>query len=553
MVYIIDAVFEMEETWVMTTGDDPGQRAQNCDESGENMKIAKLRLAAGAALFAGIAGMPAMLAAGPQLPLSLRSMPRIGEVDPRYQAYNIDLIAITGMPQKTASAAAPSQGDEKVDTVMSGIKLEQPLDLYSPRLRKLARGLGPAYLRTSGTSANSVYFQNDDKPPLSTPPAGYNSVLTRGQWKGVVDFLHAVDARLLMSFTVNAAVRDASGTWTPLQAKPLADYTRSIGGEIAAAELFNEPNLPNYGGAPKGYDGAWFARDEAAFRTFAAAELPKMKIVGPGDVAVANIPLPGNLTGAQLMTGSPAPRFDVISYHFYPAVAPRCAPANTPVGTSPELSMTDAWFRRTEKSLLDHKALRDRYAPGAPIWNTETAGAACSGAPWSATFLDSFRYVDQLGRLAKLGADMVFHQTLVGGNYGMLEPETFAPRPNYWVAYLWKRLVGATVLDAGSSELGLHLYAQCSPGRKGSVTLVAVNAGNDGKSLAVGAGAQVYTLTAPELQSKTVLLNGARLGLGPKDALPHLAPRSVKDGNVALPATSITFVQVAGAKNSACY
>lgn len=110
-----------------------------------------------------------------------------------------------------------------------------------------------------------------------------------------------------------------------------------------------------------------------------------MKVVGPGDVIVANMPLPCNLTGAQLTTGASTPKFDVISYHFYPAVAPRRAPANTPLGTSPELSMTDAWFERTEKSLIDHKTLRDRYTPGAPIWNTETAGAACSGAPWRAT------------------------------------------------------------------------------------------------------------------------------------------------------------------------
>lgn len=480
-------------------------------------------------------------------------MPKIGEVDSRYQAYNLDLIAITGMPAKTANTGYQSHSDERVDTVMSGVKLEKPLDLYNPLLRVLAAGLGPAYLRTSGTSANSVYFQNDDKPAPAVPPAGYNSVLTRAQWKGVVDFMHAVDARLLMSFTVNLAVRDSAGTWTPLQAKPLVDYTRSIGGEIAAAELFNEPNLPNYGGAPKGYDAAWFARDEAAFRAFAAKELPKMKIVGPGDVVVANIPLPGNLTGAQLMTATPPPKFDVISYHFYPAVAPRCAPSNTPVGTSPELSMTDAWFERTEKSLTDHKALRDRYAPGAPIWNTETAGAACSGAPWSATFLDSFRYVDQLGRLAKLGADAVFHQTLVGGNYGLLEPETFTPRPNYWAAYLWKRLVGSTVLDPGTAGPGLHLYAHCSPNRKGGVTLIAVNAGKTDRTLQGDAGAQIYTLTAPELQSKSVLLNGKALKLGAKNSLPRLQGRTVKDGNLPLPATSITFAQIAGAKNAACY
>jgi heparanase 1 len=486
-----------------------------------------------------------------------RRFPLVGHIDPRFQAYNLDLIAITGMPAppaKPASAKPADQAhDDKIlDTVMSGVKLEQPLDLSNARLRQLARALGPAYLRTSGSSANSVFFQNDDKPAPAQPPAGFNSVLTRAQWKGVLDFAHAVDAKLLMSFTVNAAVRDASGVWTPRLAKPLADYTHAIGGDIYAAELFNEPNLPSYGGVPKGYDAAGFARDQVAFRAFAAKSLPKMKIVGPGDVAIADAPLPGGMTSAALMTGNPPPRFDIVSYHFYPAVSPRCAPSNSPVGASPDKALSEEWLGRTDKSFQDHKALRDRYAPGAPIWNTETAGAACSGAPWSATFVDSFRYVDQMGRLAKQGASAIFHQTLVGGNYGLLEPETFTPRPNYWAALLWRRTVGTTVLDAGPIRPDLHLYAHCQPQAKGGVTIVAINTGTTSRSLDLGGKAEVYQLTATELQSKTVLLNGAPLALGDKDAVPALKPQSIASGEVALAPTSITFIQLPQANNPVC-
>ncbi|MGR4863237.1 hypothetical protein ACIPQB_05640 [Caulobacter sp. LARHSG274] len=496
------------------------------------------------------------VATAQDVPLAPRSFPRVGQVDPRFQAYNLDLIAITGMPPPKPASAAPSDeqshADAQVQTVMSGVKLEKPLDLSNPRLRKLAAALGPAYLRTSGTSANSVYFQNDDRSAPEQPPAGYGSVLTRAQWKGVIDFARAVDAKLLMSFTVNTAVRDPSGRWTPLQAQPLVDYTHAIGGEIYAAELFNEPNLPNYGGAPKGYDGAWFARDQVAFRAFATKSLPNMKIVGPGDVVMNNMPLPGNLTGASLMTGEPTPRFDIISYHFYPAVAPRCAPASSPVGTSPDKALTEEWLGRTDPSLLDHKALRDRYAPGAPIWNTETAGAACSGAPWSATFIDSFRYVDQLGRLAKLGASAVFHQTLVGGNYGLLDPETFAPRPNYWAALLWRRTVGTTVLDAGPLRPDLHLYAHCQARVKGGVTVIAINTGTEPQVLDLGGKARLYALTATELQSATASLNGRPLALGHKDALPGLTPQSITGGKVTLAATSINFIALPDARNPAC-
>ena len=504
-----------------------------------------------------LVGATGTLAKADETTISPKHLALAGHVDPRFQAYNLDLIAITGMPAppaKSASGPADDQtrSDERVATVMSGVKLEKPLDLYNARLRTLASALGPAYLRTSGTSANSVYFQNDDKPPLAQPPAGYGSVLTRAQWKGVIDFARAVDAKLLMSFTVNTAVRDQAGLWTPLQAQPLVDYTRAIGGNIYAAELFNEPNLPSYGGAPKGYDGAWFARDHVAFRAFAAKSLPKMKIVGPGDVVMNNMPLPGNMTGASMMAGAPSPRFDIISYHFYPAVAPRCAPSNSPVGTSPDKALTEEWLGRTDKSLADHKALRDRYAPGAPIWNTETAGAACSGAPWSATFIDSFRYVDQLGRLAKNGASAVFHQTLVGGNYGLLDPDTFAPRPNYWAALLWRRTVGSTMLDAGPLRPNLHLYASCQPGVRGGVTLVVINTGTGPQVLDLDGKAQLYALTASTLQSATVDLNGRRLSLDGNDALPALKPKTITNGKVSLAPTSINFIQLPNAGNRIC-
>jgi len=39
-----------------------------------------------------------------------------------------------------------------------------PIDLSNPRLRKLAAALGPAYLRVSGTWANTVYFHDFDTP-----------------------------------------------------------------------------------------------------------------------------------------------------------------------------------------------------------------------------------------------------------------------------------------------------------------------------------------------------------------------------------------------------
>jgi heparanase 1 len=91
--------------------------------------------------------------------------------------------------------------------------------------------------------------------------------------------------------------------------------------------------------------------------------------------------------------------------------------------------------------------LRDQFQHGKPVWVTETAQSSCGGDRWAQTFLDTFRYLDQLGRQAQRGVQTVMHNTLATGEYGLIDRETMTPRPNYWAALLWRRLMGTTVLD----------------------------------------------------------------------------------------------------------
>ncbi len=54
-------------------------------------------------------------------------------------------------------------------------------------------------------------------------------------------------------------MRNEKGTWQPHQVQAILDYTKTIGGEISAAEFFNEPSHASHGDAPKGYNGVNFA------------------------------------------------------------------------------------------------------------------------------------------------------------------------------------------------------------------------------------------------------------------------------------------------------
>ena len=84
------------------------------------------------------------------------------------------------------------------------------------------------------------------------------------------------------------------------------------------------------------------------------------------------------------------------------------------------------------------------------LWITETADAACGGNSWVSTFLDTFRDLNQLGSMAQRGVDVVMHNTLDASDYGLLDENTLAPRPDYWAALLWRKLMGTTVLNPGA-------------------------------------------------------------------------------------------------------
>ncbi|MGC4049113.1 MAG: hypothetical protein QM757_06310 [Paludibaculum sp.] len=198
--------------------------------------------------------------------------------------------------------------------------------------------------------------------------------------------------------------------------------------------------------------------------------------------------------------------------------------------------------------------LRDQFEPGKPLWLTETGETACGGNPWASTFLDTFRYLNQLGTLARQGVQVVAHNTLAASDYAFIDEETMTPRPNYWAALAWRRLMGTTVLDAGpAGSPNLHLYSHCLRGQAGGVAVLAINADRASAfELLTPAPSSLYALTATDLMGSTVQLNGKDLNLGAGDALPEIAGKATPAGLVRLAPASITFLAFPNAANPSC-
>jgi hypothetical protein len=142
------------------------------------------------------------------------------------------------------------------------------------------------------------------------------------------------------------------------------------------------------------------------------------------------------------------------------------------------------------------------YTPGKPLWITETAEAAAGGG-------------------------------------------------NPWAALLWRQLMGTTVLDPVVPDTpNVYVYAHTLRDRPGGVAVLVLNVDRrESRTLEITAPAERYTLTAGQLTSGGVELNGAKLELGADDELPVLAGESEGPGVLTFGPTTITFLASADTGN----
>lgn len=450
------------------------------------------------------------------------------ELDPRYQSYNIEMVEVTGGEFWKPYDSGP------------GKVVRPPLDLSSVRLRNLAKGLGPVYIRVSGTWANATYFDADGSTG-GTAPAGFSAVLTAAQWKGVGEFAKAIDSEIITSFPASAGTRDADGKWKPDQARSLLKFSVDNKIPLVAAEMFNEPTLP-VGNMPAGYNADGFARDLAILQPVIKEEMPKLKLVGPGSTAEDRpLVVKATFTTPEILKKT-GPVFDVFSYHAYPKVSERCGSKE-----GPEIALTQEYLSRVPKDAEYYRAARDAGLPGAPMWITETAQAACGGDRWAATYRDVIRYINTLGALAVGDGDVVFHNTLAASDYGLLDEDGLVPRPTYWAAVLWAKLMGPSVhaLKDKVNTDDLAVYAHCTPKgtkEKGLTYAVVNSSTTKARTVATPSGSgTVYLLGSDSLDSSATTLNGKALEVDANGELPELKGNQAK-GATEVPPASVAFV-----------
>lgn len=208
---------------------------------------------------AGCSPVSAMPQAAPATSVNPVEMPRVGTVDARYQSYNVEMLEVTGgefwRPYEskaedatTEDASPPSGSGGAPAGIPSNLyAYRPPIDLSDARLRTLARALAPAYMRVSGTWANTTYVPAEGEELPDSPPSGYGGILTPGQWKGVVDFSEAVDAAIVTSFAIGPGVRAEDGTWTrPSRRAACSTSRRQTAGPLVRRSSSTSPTWPSW-------------------------------------------------------------------------------------------------------------------------------------------------------------------------------------------------------------------------------------------------------------------------------------------------------------------
>ncbi|XP_057519906.1 heparanase-like protein 1 [Amaranthus tricolor] len=292
--------------------------------------------------------------------------------------------------------------------------------------------------------------------------------LRLGRWDALNNFFSKTGA--VITFGINALYgrqksKDGAwiGPWDSSNAYDFIKYTVSKGYKIDSWEFGNELSGSGVGAR---VDAARYGNDLKKLKGI-IDELYKSSPSKPSLLAPGGFFSEDWFTRLLQVTGPGV--LNALTHHIY----------NLGAGNDPNLpsKILDPTFLSKISKTFDvlNKTIHE-YGPWTHAWVGEAGGAFNSGGHLvSDAFIDGFWYLDQLGLAATYNTKVYCRQTLIGGNYGLLDKTTFVPNPDYYGALLWNRLMGRKVLQVDNvASPYLRSYAHCTKGRAG-ITLLLIN------------------------------------------------------------------------------
>jgi len=456
-------------------------------------------------------------------------------------------------------------------------------DLTHPNLIAAARGLSPLFIRIGGSFADIATYNMSTSSTSNLGEAATTTnrfatacdrnrqlCLTMQRWAEVLKFAHDVGARIFFTLSYIQHTRDESGEndqqdWDSTNARQLLQYTaqskyaNTVYGFELGNELTHKHKIQNITRLVNAYEELRHIIDE----TWSSANnrKTKPKILGPASIG------PSQTTKLLKALGS---RIDIATYHKYHGG-----------GKDPNLVQ----FAKGT-SIIQHPTnfheLSDAvniYMDKPEVWVGEGAMAFNSGRQnITDSFVGSFWFTNLLGAISKSRPHTVYcRQALVGGYYELISHETMKAMPDYWIAHLWKKLVGTKVIGPiispsredspdeytfgccegpGYDTLLIHTF--CAKEESSNPIFIITNIDKTSPfSLNItipGTHITKYILTGKDgrRDSRSVLLNGNHLLTIDNGKLPEIVGEDTDDLVVTLPPVSIAFVVVHGFQVDEC-
>jgi hypothetical protein len=336
-------------------------------------------------------------------------------------------------------------------------------------------------MRIGGTDCDAAYFCPNEGD-CTMPPAylaGFrkeeertNSVLTHEDIRRAADFAAASGNRIMFCLNMGPGPRDPkSGAWQTENARQLIRYAKSLpqGDRFQIWEAGNEVNVMSFNyRLPKFLIPQQFAADLRRLRDVIDSESPGAKLAAPSDyfVPLATV---GDLQFTARLLPLARPLIDLVTWHLYATQSERC-PYPHP---SSQRTLFDASIKAMNRGFA-------RYVKAAagnlPVVNGESASAQCGGQVGvSDTLLDALWYADWIGMMSEAGSSGVIRQTLVGSDYGLLDPVSYQPRPTFLALVLLKRQIARYHLKTSTNQPDILAHAFCASSGDGALTVVIAN------------------------------------------------------------------------------
>lgn len=360
-------------------------------------------------------------------------------------------------------------------------------DLEDPRLINMVKEAGPVWLRIGGTMADGVYFcPNEGHCELPEEYADAfrdivdfePSYISHEDIRRVADFAEATNSKVIYCLNFGPGPRDPDTcAWTTENSRQLIEYARSLpnGDRFVIWEGGNEVNsfLFNFK-MPPGYGPERYAADLRILRYMLDEVHQDGLIAGPATYffpfrAVGDI---GFFTQKAMEFSDET--IDFLTWHLYATQSDSCG---STIFHQPYPATAENLFDETIISTSRYYARYIKENAGElPVYLGETASAQCGGQQGvSDTVLDALWWADWIGIMAQEGSSSFIRQTLMGFDYGTIDPDTYHPHPTFLATTMFNRLVSRARLKTSSERTMIKAHGFCSGAKENAMTIVLAN------------------------------------------------------------------------------